>query len=944
MRRLTWLATATVLASARDGRPPPQFGPLSPGEPIAKTPDVTLHESSLSLPLHGANSGGLADAPAASAAPVDPECPSVAACLGNRSCARCLATVNSSLDTHTVNGYLGLSGTGATAYERGFFDGLQHDGLCAAAPLPLLTAALTSLYNSDLCMTRYGLIVSLCAIAEFGCFTDESCRVCLAQLHVGAPGRPPGAEDGWKPKALATPSCQATSPDLVAPMVNNCGTFPRCTLAKVACLAEDGCLPCWAALRRGDGAGAAAACTGQPPPNITDPGRGSSTPLGSSGSPTNGSAAAAAAAAAKASAIALENVVNNCLSESEVGCSFWRARCQSNPLCAGCLSVVTTTDGAGLPGVAGSLASPACMAATADSVALHYLELAVRVCPEVGACTKISIECASKTAAPTAAPTASVCVQCIIDAVGGPGSVGHRRLTPAPSFAPAAHNSSDGNASWTPAATPAVCGAIMRNFGVVETCQPCPATISVVNRVVWATAAVGGISAVLCVGVAVTIVAHGRTAVSMRDRVVVGILLTNAIYSSANAVPISALQTGVTTCGRLALPFATIRFGRAWWFCGKYGLVSFELVILAASIRALTSGNTAVLPGVEALAHVLCWGSAVAAFAIFYVQASAISQRGYNEPTEVEALTDAFAHVGLDDDLDDVTPVTVASAEFSQGRREYDALLRSTLVAWDVLAGVTVFLWVALRLLYRRVLQSLTTGAAELDAIAAADEWASTRQSVWNSRRRELGAMREAFTEVARPLEGYIAVFVLFAAPAFVMSSEWCQDHSGAEARGPHIFSDGNTGYISSGTCDVWCEFALAFRSLGTLGVYLLSRERRLEVGPRSPPSHCSRRPRCSHRGRFRVGSFGGCRACRCGLNVAGSTAGIWRAGHVVKARGPGPLGRRWRSELEPLPRHLRRRLRRRGRRRATGRVLLSGRAGSGEVAEQHPERGVSRG
>lgn len=84
---------------------------------------------------------------------------------------------------------------------------------------------------------------------------------------------------------------------------------------------------------------------------------------------------------------------------------------------------------------------------------------------------------------------------------------------------------------------------------------------------------------------------------------------------------------------------------------------------------------------------------------------------------------------------------------------------------------------------------------------------------------------------MAKPLEPYILVFIAFAAPAFVMSTEYCQNHSGAEAATLSFDTNGGASNITYGTCDAWCEFLLSFRSLGTVAVYLfMSRQRRVEI------------------------------------------------------------------------------------------------------------------
>jgi hypothetical protein len=102
------------------------------------------------------------------------------------------------------------------------------------------------------------------------------------------------------------------------------------------------------------------------------------------------------------------------------------------------------------------------------------------------------------------------------------------------------------------------------------------------------------------------------------------------------------------------------------------------------------------------------------------------------------------------------------------------------LVAWDVFVGVAILLWLVLRLLHCFGLWQLGIEATLAEEAEEADVWAGTRRSAWEARRRLWEARREAFVEVAKPLEPYIAVFVLFAAPAFIMSTSYCQSHSGA--------------------------------------------------------------------------------------------------------------------------------------------------------------------
>ena len=67
-------------------------------------------------------------------------------------------------------------------------------------------------------------------------------------------------------------------------------------------------------------------------------------------------------------------------------------------------------------------------------------------------------------------------------------------------------------------------------YDLNTTCQPCPSSVDEINYIVIATAAVGGASTLICLSIVATIVAHGHDRVSMRDRIIVGLMLANAVY------------------------------------------------------------------------------------------------------------------------------------------------------------------------------------------------------------------------------------------------------------------------------------------------------------------------------------------------------------------------------------------------------------------------------
>jgi serine/threonine protein kinase len=494
-----------------------------------------------------------------------------------------------------------------------------------------------------------------------------------------------------------------------------------------------------------------------------------------------------------ASQEALDNVVGACVAGDEAVCGFAEQRCAQNANCSACLAGMSNSN-TGVD-IVNDFSSASCIKAMQDSYASAYLLTISQGCPGISHCRA----------------TVSACLL---------GS-NHRKDLCGPCV--------DGSA---PAADAAICSAILQGVS----CDPCPASVHTINRIVFVTVFIGGASAAICVWVIATIVAHGRDRASMRDRIVVGLMLANAVYSTANAIPLNALHTDVDACGQLAMSFDAIRFGRAWWFCGKYGLVSFELLIVGTSIRALLQGLSAVPRRAEAMLHALCVIVALAAFVAFYAVCADINTSGYNSAVETEAFTNARNHASAADDFDDDTPTVAASQRFDAGRSEYDALVRNMLVAWDVLVGVAVALWIVLRLMYVHALREMRV-KADADASAeASDVWADTRRTAWRARRTQLEARQEAFGEVAKPLEPYIALFVLFTGPAIVMSTSFCQSHSGASASSASAaslaatYDNAGTASVTYGTCDVWCEFALAFRSLGTIIVYLMPLERRGEL------------------------------------------------------------------------------------------------------------------
>lgn len=228
---------------------------------------------------------------------------------------------------------------------------------------------------------------------------------------------------------------------------------------------------------------------------------------------------------------ALDVLIQHCLQNGPEACDFWQQRCDQVPQCQACMSAMGGATS--LSGIVQGSAKAACHDIVRNIPAFSAAGIAMYSCPSTTSegCRAIAFECVTE--------HAPLCAQCL-----------------------------NGTASAAHAAT---CDVFLHHdpYNIASACVTCPETISLINKVIYGQSAVGAVSVVACLTVTVLIVAHGRDRVSMRVRIILGLVLTNAVYSSANVIPLNLLQTGAINCGRLALSSADIRFGRAWWLCGK---------------------------------------------------------------------------------------------------------------------------------------------------------------------------------------------------------------------------------------------------------------------------------------------------------------------------------------------------------------------------------------
>eukprot|EP00041_Stephanoeca_diplocostata_P007209 m.100236 g.100236 ORF g.100236 m.100236 type:complete len:223 (+) comp16780_c3_seq3:2-670(+) len=128
--------------------------------------------------------------------------------------------------------------------------------------------------------------------------------------------------------------------------------------------------------------------------------------------------------------------------------------------------------------------------------------------------------------------------------------------------------------------------------------------------------------------------------------------------------------------------------------------------------------------------------------------------------------------------------------------------------------ALSLVLWVLSRVQYHALLRTWATEHAAAAAVWSRDLWAVSDQVQVQRQERVLVLRREAFDAIARPLEPYVAVFVVFGIPAVVISTDFCQRISAHENE----------------FCQMPCEMVLALRSTATGLVYFWQREHRQQL------------------------------------------------------------------------------------------------------------------
>eukprot|EP00041_Stephanoeca_diplocostata_P014191 m.255486 g.255486 ORF g.255486 m.255486 type:complete len:398 (-) comp19616_c0_seq4:151-1344(-) len=343
----------------------------------------------------------------------------------------------------------------------------------------------------------------------------------------------------------------------------------------------------------------------------------------------------------------------------------------------------------------------------------------------------------------------------------------------------------------------------------VSTTPGTPCTFSGVNEDVMNTLAIGTmvfgiLSMILCTCVVSVIVAYSKEKMYLRERIIFGLMLSNMAFSVTNIIPVQLIEHDCTNTITI-IPKA---WTRGVWFWGKYWMVCYEIFIAGTTIMALHSGRSKLPWKVETFCHCLSLFTGIAAFVVWVSLAVPFAEK------EKRLMAQSAECVENTTDFDEYRDCLMDQGtweEFASFRPYYYPWVMATMIrAWLAPFGVSLLLWLLSRFLYHKLLSDWNQD--HKDAIHL---WDADLDGVRVKRQmRLLDLRREAYNEIARPLEPYIAVFIVFAIPAIVMATDYCQNVSTEKNR----------------YCQVPCETVLALRSGTTAAAYFWNYEHRCQL------------------------------------------------------------------------------------------------------------------
>lgn len=315
------------------------------------------------------------------------------------------------------------------------------------------------------------------------------------------------------------------------------------------------------------------------------------------------------------------------------------------------------------------------------------------------------------------------------------------------------------------------------------------------NPMAIATILFGLISVVACVGVIIVILAYKKDLHYLRERIILGIMCANVVYSASNLAP--AHLANPKTCA-YALSLEEAAWTRSVWIWGKYWMVCYEIMIVGTSIVALHFGLSTLPKRIEVMAHLCCFLSGITAFIVFATKM--VPNNSQSDSLFDQYVGGYHVYVLIDSNA------TAKDREFQEKMtplfNNYTSFLTWMIRIWLIPLGIALVLWLLSRYMYHRLIQ-FSKSSFE----GAQKGWDDELWSI-RVRTRLFTLQMEAYTGIVRPLEPYVVAFVIFAIPAVVMSTDYCIDRLNKFQY-----------------CQVPCEMVLALRSFATACIYFRNAE-----------------------------------------------------------------------------------------------------------------------
>ena len=277
------------------------------------------------------------------------------------------------------------------------------------------------------------------------------------------------------------------------------------------------------------------------------------------------------------------------------------------------------------------------------------------------------------------------------------------------------------------------------------------------NLFVYTTIALGAIGAATCLCVLAVLYGYNKDRHSLRDRIIVTMTLGNLVFAVgcfwnfANLHDTSAEGRAIW-CPFLYSSIISFSWGNGLWMAGKFTMVAAEIFIVAVSVFVLTTGRAEIPRRAEIAGHILCALSGLVLLIYWTTRGYDVSLAGQQARTYGGAL------------------------KYS---KEYFAMWGRALQVWVGLLGVVVLVWVYQRVLLFRLLKDWREAVTSNEASMDRDLWDTSdpmNQVLREQRRLLLKLQRAAYMEVAKPLEYYVFVFILFSPPAIVTALQWCNE------------------------------------------------------------------------------------------------------------------------------------------------------------------------